>query len=361
MRLTHPQEVIDFLNQHWWSKVQRPDLRPADTHEQAIHTLLNLHRAYLDGLHAMPPEELAREVLEALTEQDLERPFNKFGTDADYEHYGRCAFLTVDEAVALSLGKDPRYVDWSTVEPYLGNSLFAQRYADLLDLVDRAIIWDELPERFSPLQFLTWAHQYKVVVPDGFISCTFDRGEPIKYWHDLCAEIQSELEATLSVLEAHREALESVELERERDEQRTFEGWLAAEVDIDRLRTEHEHQTASLQKQLGDAQTLIAALKQQVIDQRIAPVHEKPVTTTGRNSLLTIAIAAAVDGHGYDPNGKRNSAAREIADSATKLGLKMTGETVLKYLKEAAELENFVAPDMVQRKPKSAKRKPKSD
>lgn len=354
--MAHPQEIIDFLDQHWWSKIPRP----SDTHEQAIQTLSNLRRAYLDGLREMPPDELAREVLQALTEQDLDRPFNKFGTEADYSHYGRCAFLTVDEAVALSLGKDPRHVKWSMVQPSLGQSLFAQHYANRLDLLDRAITWGELPKHFTPLQFLTWAHQYKVDVPEGLVSCTFDRGEPIKYWHDLCAEIEAELETTRKLLESQGEPLASAEIERELSEQRSFDEWLAAQVDIERLKTEHERQTVSLKKQLIEGQTRIAELEQQIENLRIEPVFEKGLSTTERNSLLTIAIAAAVDGYGYDPSSKKNSAPREIADSATKLGLKMTDETVLKYLKEASELQNFIAPDMADRKPKSARRKPKS-
>lgn len=351
--MTHPQEVIDFLEQHWWSKVPQP----AEPREQAVQTLLNLHRAYLDGLREMPPDELAREVRQALMEQDLARPFNKFGTDADYEHFGRCAYLTVDEAVALSLGKDPNYVSWTTVRPYLGESLFAEQYAKRLDLVDRAISWGELPKLFTPLDFLTWAHQYKVDVPDAFINCTFDRGEPIKYWHDLCAEIEAELEATRTVLEAQHEALERFEVDRELAEQRSFDEWLAAQDELDRLTIDHAKKEASLQEQLVRAQTLIADLEQQILNQRGT---NKPLGTTERNSLLTIAIAAAVDGYGYDPQGKRNTAPQDIANKATELGLRMTDETVLKYLKEAAKLPGFVAPDMGRRKPKSAKRKPKS-
>lgn len=239
----------------------------------------------------------------------------------------------------------------------MGKSHFAQQYANRLDLVDRAISWGELPKLFTPLHFLTWAHQYKVDVPDAFINFTFDRGEPIKYWHDLCAEIEAELEATRTVLEAQREALQSFEDERELVEQRSFDEWLAVQDEIDRLKIVHAEQEASLQEELVGARTRIADLEQQVMAPRIA---EKPLSTAERNSLLTIAIAAAVDGHGYDPKSPKNSAPQEIADAATCLGLKTTDETVLKYLKAATKLRGFVYPDMVPRKPKSGKRKPKS-
>lgn len=357
--LAHPKEIIDFLDQHWWSKASTTSAGPAETHEQAIQALLHLHRAYLDSLREMPPEELAREVHDALIEQDRSRPFNQFGTDADYEHYGRCAFLTVDEAVALSLGKHPRYVNWSTVKPYLGRSLFAQGYADRLDLLDRAIRWGELPQCFTPLQFLTWAHKYKVAVPTAFIHCTFDRGEPVKYWHDLCAEIEAELEATRKVVDAQREALARAELDWALSEQETFDDWLATQAEIEQLITEHEEQSAGLQQQLVDAQTRITALNAQISEQRTA-VDEKPISTTERISLLTIVIAAAIDGHGYNPSAAKNSAPAEIASAATRIGLKMTDDTVRKYLNQATELPGFVPPEMVVRKPKSAKCKPKS-
>lgn len=355
--MAHPQEIIEFLDQHWCAKATA-DAAPNTMPDKAVRRLLELRRSYLESLSAMPHEDLVRELHDALSEQDQDRPFNKFGTEADFEHFGRCAYLTPDEAVALSLGKDPRFVNWAIVKPYLGTSLFALDYANRLDLVERAIAWGELPKLLTPLQFLTWAHQFKVPVPDELIHCTFARGEPIKYWHDLCEEIENELLSTKDQLQAAYETIEELQEAQMLETQQTFEEWLATQDQIEQLNREHEEEKAALHEGLEQAQKELEALRQHFCSAN--PVSEKVLTTTERNSLLTIAIAAAVDGYGHDPKSKKNSAPREIADSAVRLGLKLTDETVLKYLKEAAGLENFVSPAMLSHKPKSRKRKPKS-
>ena len=111
--------------------------------------------------------------------------------------------------------------------PFLGKSLFAFEFAKRLDLIERAVIWHELPEHFTPLEFLTWAHRYKLKVPDAFIECTFDRGEPIRYWHDLCAIYAGELKASQSELQATRDALVALqEASAEEGQRRLQNGWM---------------------------------------------------------------------------------------------------------------------------------------
>ncbi len=125
-----------------------------------------------------------------------------------------------------------------------------------------------------------------------------------------------------------------------------------------RLKSEHAEQVASLRQELAHAREEIAVL--QVSAKPASPAPEEPFATTERNSLLTIAISAAVDGFGYAPGNIRNTATKEIADAALRMGLKMTDETVLKYLKEAQKLKGFLRPDMPCRKPNSGRQKPKS-
>ena len=102
------------------------------------------------------------------------------------------------------------------------------------------------------------------------------------------------------------------------------------------------------------------ALEEQITAKAAQPVQDDVITPAERKSLLTIAIASAVGGFGYDPTSNKSPAPQEIASDAQRLGLQMTNETVLKYLKEASTLRDFIPPDLDSRKPKSAKRKPKS-
>lgn len=53
-----------------------------------------------------------------------------FWGSADFDHYCKMAYWTLDECVALSLGKDPKRVNWKVVQPHTDNSCFAFRYED---------------------------------------------------------------------------------------------------------------------------------------------------------------------------------------------------------------------------------------
>ena len=334
---------------------------PLDTTpEEALRILEERRSAYLRELSQSTPEQLIGMTQWAMYEQDQDRPFNEFGTEADYQHYGRCAFLTVSEAVTLSMGKDPRFVNWPMVQQYLGTSAFAFQYASRLDLVERAVAWGELPNQFSPLVFLTWAHKYKVPVPDAFVHNTFARGEPIQYWHDLCAAFAEELNATKAELEATRESLAALRDEHCRQTQQTFDEWIDSQDEIDRLQAEHEQNLAFLQDALALANDRNAALIEQINAKGVEPAQDAALGATERNSLLTIVIAAAIDAYRYDPKCDRNPATKEIADAAVLLGLKMTDETVLKYLKIALKLKGLSLSSIPRRKTKSAKPIPKS-
>ena len=302
----HAPELIDFLDDHWCNvmtarAVEHPF---GDTPEATLEILVDLRQSFLHDLSKMPPEQLASTAHDVMIEQDLSRPFNQFGADADFEHFGRCAFLSVQEAVALSLGKNPNFVTWDLVQPYLGKSLFALEYAKRLDLIERAVIWQEMPEFFTPLDFLTWAHKYKLPVPDAFIGCTFARGEPIQYWHDLCAAFADELIATKTELQATREALVALQRECkecEEEGQKTFDEWLEAHVQIDRLNGAHVEEIASLREALAQAENQNTALLQQINAKATEPPQDDAPGTAERRSLLTIVMASAVGGYGYDP------------------------------------------------------------
>lgn len=352
---SHAPELIDFLGDHWFNVMTAHAAEHpfGDTPEETLEILVDLRQSFLNDLSKMPTEQLVSTARDAMIEQDLARPFNQFGTDADFEHFGKCAFLTVPESVALSLGKDPRFVDWQMVRPFLGKSIFAFEFAKRMDLIERAVIWHELPVRFTPLQFLTWAHRYKLSIPEAFIQRTFDRGEPIQYWHDLCAVYAEELTATRAELQTARDALKAVLDETEVECQRSFEDWLDAQEHIGRLNGEHETQLASLRDALAEAEKQNVSLLQQINTETTTASREGAMATTERKSLLTIAIASAVGGYGYDPKGSKSTAPQEIASEAQRLGLQTTDDTVRKYLKEAEKISGFVGPDMNRTKPKS--------
>jgi len=332
-------ELLDLLDQHWW------DFRAADLaaslHRQKdwsegpdlLVKLEQLRDSYISELRELSDDGLWAAAHEALLERELARPFHQSGTDADYGHFGRCAFLTIVEAVALSLGKDPRIVSWEMVHPHLGESVFASEYANRLDLVERAVIWRELPELFSPLDFLTWAHRYKLAVPSEFIENVFARGEPIKYWHDHCLELTHLLEQVQAELEHTRSERDEAEMNCDELIQRSFDEWLEAQEEIERIQHELNVKNSELQTGLSNL-----GAGDHLVLQDIDPENEqKPLQPKQRATMLRLIIGMAIDGYAYEPRAVRSSVPREIAEGIARFGLSITGETVRSYLNDGRE------------------------
>ncbi len=102
---------------------------------------------YAARLRALPSDELqalvqAEKALrpreQLLLEEAKERSyfFNKPDAMADYGYWGRMPLWKIEEATALSLGRDPRRVNSRSVDSYKAISAFAKRYHQLKDLLE---------------------------------------------------------------------------------------------------------------------------------------------------------------------------------------------------------------------------------
>jgi hypothetical protein len=333
--------IIDFLDLHRSNAIEAWEARNPtnpfdDTYEERTARRAQDRIAYRAKLFRTSDRRLLRERDVAFAELEQARPFNQQAAFLpDYDHYWKIAFLTVDEAVALSLGRNPRVVDRAMVEPYLEEfSQFAEDYRDRQELVVRAVLFGELPEQFSPLTFLTWAHQNKVRVPQEFIDNAFDRGEPVKYWRDVYVEIASDLERAHAEIEALRAAYEAKQQEFDQLNQQTIEEWLVNQNRIDSLNEE------------------VSALKATELD--------KPLAGKERSGFLKVIVGMAMDAYGYDPRTPRSSTPREISESIERFGEPVTDETIRKILNEGKELFDIALIDAAykpsKQRPKSAKR-----
>lgn len=56
-----------------------------------------------------------------------------------------------------------------------------------------------------------------------------------------------------------------------------------------------------------------------------------------RNTLLKLFFCAAVDGYGYDPKAERSPTAKEMESAFERLGIRISDDTIRKYLNEAKE------------------------
>ncbi len=64
-----------------------------------------------------------------------ERFFNQPQSLADFRHWAKEAYWTIEEATALAFGKEPWVVNLKSVSPHAGFSPFPANYVRLKDLV----------------------------------------------------------------------------------------------------------------------------------------------------------------------------------------------------------------------------------
>ncbi len=150
-------------------------------------------RAYLqrkspDELQALCVEEQEHEyraARAAAEREEQQRPFNRAMAKADFEHWSKAAYWTLDEAIALSFGKAPEVVTWESVKPYTGISPFARKYARVRDLALRAKVLKQLFEPALPGFFLAWARRNEIEAPAELIELLEKRGIVVANWKDL--------------------------------------------------------------------------------------------------------------------------------------------------------------------------------
>lgn len=279
---------IEMLDEHWCDQMAEcvKDKPLAATPEDSIRKLQELHQQFRNHLAALSEPELASALGRAQAHEDRSRPFNAFGSEADFEHFGKASYLTTDEAAALSFGKDPRIVTTPSVLAFFGRSVFAFRYAARLDLIDRAVAFGRLGAKFTPLDFLTWAHEVKIEVPEGFIRHTFVRGEPIYYWHDQCHDLTSRLAGVKAQLTAALARVTKLEAEVAAQVQISFDQWVEKEARLAALKSEAANRDKSMKVELRKSKDEIAALRTQVDELKAASSAADAQASTPKSQEL---------------------------------------------------------------------------
>lgn len=270
--------------------------------------------AYERELRSLPPEEVAklyrqaqsqeladkkrREKLEA-EHQERQRFYNQPQAQADFDHWSKAVYWTLEEAIALAFGKEPEVVNWKAVEPYRKASPFVMRYARVRDLARRAKNLDQITDPCLPGHFLAWAQRNDFSVPEALTQAVEARGTAIADWQALFEKADADRSDLMQALEE-------------------------AQKLIDDLRA-------------SDAQTM-AVLERARNELAAAKSSDGQLSTRERETLLKLIIGMAMKGYAYDPVSSRSATPREISDDLAAHGLAVSDDTVRKWLKVAAEL-----------------------
>lgn len=275
-----------------------PEFERGEELKTYLASLSYLSEEELNNLYA---EQKSAEEAEAKATSEAEeaaRMFNRPQAMADLDHWSKAAQWSLDEAVALSFGKQPGVVSWITLEPDLFKSAFASLYWRRRDLTLRAKAQGYLTDPVKPGRFLGWAKQYDISYPDELEKLVKARGNDIENWQETIDQLQA----------AHKDHLSALE-------------------------RNIESQQSQLAKLTTERDALLAK-----IEELEATDRSGSVSTKERESLLRLVAAMAVRGYSYDPNVKRNSATTDIAHDLEHLGIPLDPGTIRKWLKQSMDL-----------------------
>jgi len=157
-------------------------------------------------MQAKTPEELSALVAKARAEEaaawrmrheqeEKARFFYQHNARADINHWSKATYWTLDEAVALTFGKNPEVVTWEKIRGLTSVSEFAAQFARVRDLVFRAKNWQQLYDPALPTFFLAWAQRNEIGVPDELVKAVEARGVVIADWKDLHDSLKEQFDA----------------------------------------------------------------------------------------------------------------------------------------------------------------------
>lgn len=294
-----------------------PNRRPrASLSPEERETIRRETNEYREELRAMPPDAF-QALLESETkkrdevvrarndEEEKARFYNQPYANADFNHWSRAAHWTLDEAVALSFGRNPEVVNWKALTQSLPMSDFVRQYARLRDLAQRALPWKQLFDPVLPGIFIGWARRNEIPFPQELQNAVRARGNHIADWKAAYDELKKLYDVAAADLEKTRkDDLEAIR----------------------HVATQRDEALARLHE--------IEASKP--ASPSLEP--ERNLSTRERDSLLKMVIGMAVGGYGFDPNAMRSNQPAEITSDLEKAGVPLDVDTVRKWLRTAAEI-----------------------
>lgn len=269
-------------------------------------------RAARAELEALPADELGALLLAEKEAAQQERQarenaeeqirfFNLRSADARFDHWSRLPLWKLDEAVALTFGKDPSVVNPTALSAGPRSSSFIQRYFELQQIAKRAALARQLTDPCLPGVYIAWCRRNEIEFPAALEELLLRRGNQIGDWKGAFDALKA---SSVGELDALRQRLEEVQ----------------SELQVARQERDALQSAADAGKAKASATRKAAELEPREIE-----------------SLLKLVIGMAIEGYRYNPGASRNTATKEIADDLEKQGIGLDVDTVRKWLQRASE------------------------
>ncbi len=227
-RLRLPPDIASLGN---GGRTYAEQQRRLDEAKQYREELCSKSVEELNALLEDAKQQQLNERLREFEQIERQRFYNQPNAVADFGHWSKAVYWSLDEAIALSFGKAPEVVTWTKLESFLGSSAFARQYSRVRDLATRAKNWGQLYDPVVPGIYLAWARRVDVVVPAELVTAVEARGIVVADWKDLYdkldakyAEVYADREKLIALCReqvAERDGL----IKRVADLQNEVEGW----------------------------------------------------------------------------------------------------------------------------------------
>lgn len=170
----------------------KSEITPQENEIEAYKvTLRNMDKTELLTLHKQMLDQDKERNRQAAINEENNRFYNLGNAKADFNHWAKAEYWTLDEAIALSFGKEPKIVNLPAIQKLLDKSVFCQTYAKRYDLAKRATFCKQFNDAIPPVYFLNWADDMDIELPQGLLDNVKNyAGQAINWRHEY-AELKS--------------------------------------------------------------------------------------------------------------------------------------------------------------------------
>ncbi len=286
-------------------------------HEETNKYRYELESLPVDQLQSLFESEQAKALADIQHEEEA-RFFNQPQAKADFYHWSKAEHWSLDEAIALVLGKAPEIVSWDKIKTYVETSPFVKQYSRLRDLADRAKVWEKLYDPVLPPIFLKWAEDNEIAVPAELAEKVAKLKGKLVDWKKQHEETKAAYDRLLSSYDK-------------------FQGMYDQHIaDWKGVVEKKSNLIEAGRLRIEELEGELAAIKG-------APPAPEPAKTQSlieRQSMLKAIFGMAVRGYAYNPSDKRSKAVGEIVSDLELEGIPLSDDTIRRYLKEARDLLN---------------------
>jgi hypothetical protein len=241
--------------------------------------------------------------------------YNLPGVFADYGFWARYPVWTLEQTVALSLGRDPKVISSTTLKNWgYAGTPFAREYRARLEILDMMVAVSQLEEFVAPGEALALLDRLQIDYAPELLEALTIFGVQVADWHS-----------------HYEDAI------RERDECRENAArWRGAYMELERVSLARAAEQRSVAEGLEDELEAKNHQVQQLIQAQTG-TSDKPLDPKERGTLYKILSAVAQLKYGFNPLAAKNAAILNIVQTVEKLGHSVSEDAVRRHVRAAAE------------------------